>query len=243
MKNLRLSEFEESRFGVRTARVECVRADDVPLVLEFAAEHGVAMLIARCDAADPGAAQALEDAGARLMDTLIYYERDLERRPPDASLADERMRPLKRDDPADLEAMAAIARSSFADYYGHYHADSRLDRRSADEAYVDWAVRSGRGELADQVIVAEVDGEPAGFGTFRVDPDGAGDFVLAAVSPDARQHGLYRAIAAAGMLWTQQRGATRYYSSTQIGNIAVQKVWCRLGMEPARAITTFHLWR
>ena len=30
--------------------------------------------------------------------------------------------------------------------------------------------------------------------------------------------------------------------STQVTNLAVQKVWSRLGFEPSRSYYTFHLW-
>lgn len=239
MKGLRRSQLEEARFGVRTARVEAVRADDVPAILDFCAREHVELLIARCDAADNGAATALEDAGGRLMDTLTYWRRDLVTRAPEADVVDARVRPA---DPADLPAIAAIARESFHDYYGHYHADPRLPDDAASAAYADWAQRSLAGEAADVVLVAEVEGDVAAFGTFQIEPDRQCNFVLAAVAASGRQHGLYRAIAAGGMIWSAAEGAIAFYSSTQIGNLAVQKVWARLGMELSGAVHTFHRW-
>src|SRR5262249_28742175 len=149
------------RFGVRTARVEAVTASDVPAILAFCAERRVQLLIARLPVGDERAAQTLEDAGARLMDTLTYWERDCAAHPPDEHTHDPRLRPARE---AGLAPIEAMAREAFRDYAGHYHSDPRIDRARAAEAYVDWAVRSCRDRtVADEVLVAEVDGRVAGF--------------------------------------------------------------------------------
>jgi hypothetical protein len=44
------------------------------------------------------------------------------------------------------------------------------------------------------------------------------------------------------MAWCASRGAARMMVSTQINNVAVQKVWARLGFEPNYAYYTFHKW-
>ena len=241
MKGLRRAPLEEARFGIRTARVDGVRAPDLHEVIEFCRTEDVRLLIARTAASDMCAAQALEDAGARLMDTVVYYERDFAKRPLENDLSDARVRPATA---ADEAAVIAIARESFAGYYGHYHADPRLDRAATDAAYVDWAARSLHDrEVADQVLVAELEAEVSAFGTLQQDADGRCNYVLAAVAAAGRRHGLYRAIAGTGMAWAMKSGASAFYSSTQIGNLAVQKVWTRLGMEPADAVHTFHWWR
>jgi RimJ/RimL family protein N-acetyltransferase len=241
LRGLRRAPLEEARFGIRTARAEEVTAEDLPALLDFCGEESVQLLIARCDASDLCAAQALEEGGARLMDTIVYWERDLAKRPPEEGLADPRVRPATRSDEA---AVIAIAQESFAGYYGHYHADRRLDRAATDAAYVDWAARSlSDPSAADTVMVAEVEGAVSAFGTLKIESDGRCNYILAAVAASAGRLGLYRAIAATGIEWAAARGAPAFYSSTQIGNLAVQKVWARLGMELSGAVNTFHWWR
>ena len=240
VKGLRRSPLEESRFGIRTGRVEGVQADDLPELTNFCRAEDLELLIARCDAAEVTAAQALEDAGARLMDTIVYWERDFLKRPTEPDLGDPRVRPAVS---ADQAAVLEIARESFAGYYGHYHADKRLDRHATDAAYVDWAQRSLHdATVADAVLVAEVDRRVAGFCTVQMEPGQRCNWILAAVAADGRRHGLYRAMGQASMAWAHAQGAGAFYSSTQIGNVAVQKVWARLSMEFFRAVHTFHWW-
>jgi len=42
--------------------------------------------------------------------------------------------------------------------------------------------------------------------------------------------------------WFEARGRSRMLISTQITNVAVQKVWIRLGFEPSKSYYTFHKW-
>jgi hypothetical protein len=46
----------------------------------------------------------------------------------------------------------------------------------------------------------------------------------------------------AAMAWLAARGRTRMVVSTQITNLAVQKVWARLGFEPSSSYYTLHRW-
>lgn len=231
---------ETARFGIESARLTAEEPDQVPGLVEAARSAGVRLLITRIPVVATGLLHALEHSGFRLMDTLVYYERDLERNPPDASLFDARVRPATA---ADRDRLAAVAHDAFRGYVGHFHADPGLDSAEADAAYVDWARRSlEEPGVADAVVVGEVDGVVSAFGTFREEADGRCDFALAGVAAPAQRGGLYRAIAASGILWAGQRGCRVFQSSTQLPNVGVQKVWVRLLMEPARAYHTLHRW-
>jgi len=241
VKGPRRAPLEESRFGIRTGRAEEIQAADLPALDAYCRDQNLELLIARCDAADTPAAQALEEAGGRLMDTIVYWERDYQKRPLECDSGDDRVRVAEA---SDERAVIEIARESFAGYYGHYHADKRLDRTATDAAYVDWAERSLRDPgVADAVLVAEVGGRILGFCTTQMETDDRCNWILAAVAAEGRRHGIYRAMGESSMAWAKARGAKAFYSSTQIGNVAVQKVWARLGMEFAKAVHTFHWWR
>ncbi len=173
------------------------------------------------------------------MDTLIYYRRDLRRALPRKISPI----PIRAARPEDEEEVRRIAAEAFRGYGGHYHADPRLDPMKADETYRDWAVRSCRGELADEVLVAAGEGERlSGFITLRLNGPEEVEGGLFAVSPEARGRGVSRALIVEALRWCWQRGARHMLISTQITNIAVQKVWIRAGFEPSHAYYTFHIW-
>jgi hypothetical protein len=134
---------DEARFGVRAARCRLTSREDMANVHEYCRTNAIELLIARCASGRLEVVQHLEQSGYRLMDTLLYYAFDLTRRP----IPDEADKVLIRwAVPSDAPAIEAVARPSFKGYFGHYHADERLDREQADETYVSWAVTSGRGK-------------------------------------------------------------------------------------------------
>ncbi len=76
----------------------------------------------------------------------------------------------------------------------------------------------------------------------RHDGSGDGQAVVGGVTPAARRLGAYRTLLVAGMRGLAAEGATRMIVSTQVTNVAVQKVWARLGFEPGWSRYTLHKW-
>lgn len=235
-----LSAIDEERFGIRTARSSQVSLETLPAVLSFCRANRVEFLIARCLCTELPAAQAMEAWGFSLMDTLVHCVRDLTRGPLPTDDGGMVIRPFR---PGDVDAIKAVATESFHGYVGHYHADARLERAKCDEAYTSWALRScASRDVADEVLVAEQDGELVGYFTLRLNSPAEGEAVVGGVLPSVQGQGVYRSFLIRGMAWCASQGATRMMVSTQITNIAVQKVWARLGFEPSHAYYTFHKW-
>lgn len=237
---IHLSAVDEERFGIRTARTYIDSESGLSYVLEASQQEGIKFLIARCPTPELRVVQSMESAGFQLMDTLVYYRRDLKKTPP----ADKPDQPfIRRYHDGDVDGIKAVAEQSFKGYYGHYHADPRLDPLKADEGYVSWAVRSCLSrEVAQEVLVAEADGEIQGFITLRMNESDEGEAVVGGVLPSAQGGGTYRAFIIHTMHWCLEQGATYTILSTQITNIAVQKVWARLGFEMHHSYYTFHKW-
>lgn len=235
-----LSPIDGKRFGISVARASVVALDTLPPVNDFCRQNRVALLIARCSASELGVAQAMERDGFSLMDTLVYYARDLAKTPIPSDTGKVPIRPVR---PKEEDAVQRVAAESFQGYFGHYHADERLGRKECDEVYTSWALRSCTSrDVADEVLVAELDGNVVGFATLRLNSPEEGEGVLFGVAPSAQGHGIYRSFMIGGMNWCLSKGLTRMVVSTQITNTAVQKVWTRVGFEPSHAYYTFHKW-
>ncbi len=234
-----LSPLDTNRFGVVTARADGVAADGLDRILEFCESHGVELLVARSRVEDSAASHALGVAGFLLMDTLVYYERDLIVSPV-AGSPSPLVEPLGGEDAIQVEA---IARECFRDYSGHYHADLRLDRTACTEVYASWA-RACCDEMQPQrfVLVVGDPGNRVGFSAFRQTSPHEGELLLGAVLPTARGRGLYGQLTAAGMHRLQASGATRFITSTHLGNWSAQAAWAGAGLRPYRAFHTFHRW-
>jgi GNAT superfamily N-acetyltransferase len=232
------SEIDSVHFGIRVARASDVSLDDLAEVMHFCDVNRIDLLIARCATTDTSVAQAMEKQGFLLMDTLVYYKADLIKRPLPPRRATMRVRALQ---PADESQVQDLAAAAFKGYFGHYHADPRLDQRKCDEAYRSWALRSCTG-AADGVLVAEQVGEVLGFATLRLNSPQEGEGVLVAVAPKTQGRGIGPALMVDCMHWCKERGAQRMIISTQVRNISAQKVWCRVGFEPSYSYYTFHKW-
>lgn len=235
-----LSAIDEERFGIQTARAMVTTPDDVAQVLGFCRTNRAVLLIARCPAAELRTVQRMEQQGFLLMDTLLYYVRHLAKPPIPEDRNASLIRPLR---PGDEEQVREIATQSFKGYYGHYHADPRLDSDKCDEAYVSWAVRSATSrEIADEVLVADIDGRLAGFATLRRNNDEEGEGVLYGVAPWAQGRGIYRSLMAQSLEWCQEQNYTHMLYSTQILNNTAQNTCTRLCFEMSHAYYTFHRW-
>jgi GNAT superfamily N-acetyltransferase len=233
------SEIDSARFGIRVARAH-IAPDNFSQVMDFCSAEHIDLLIARCATSDLATAQKMEALGSVLTDTLVYYSFDLVKR----AIPDDSPRALVRKiAPADHAQVERVAAAAFQGYYGHYHADPRLDPRKCDEGYVSWALRScASRQVATDVLVAEYNGKVVGFATLRLNSLEEGEGVLFGVAPEAQGMGIYRSFMVDGMQWCKQQQVKRMVVSTQVTNVAVQKVWCRVGFEPAHSYYTFHRW-
>lgn len=237
-RGIRMSPLDTHRFGVVTARVDDLGAAEVAEAMAYCQAHDVELLIARAPIEDLEVVHRLGAAGFELMDTLVYYERDL-RHSPVIEPADVFAAPAD----TDVDQVEAIARECFRQYSGHYHADSRLDREACREVYASWARNACLERSHDSFVL--VVGEPdhrVGFSCFRRPSAEIGELVLGAVLPEARGQKLYTRLTLAGAYKLQTAGATRFITSTHLGNWAAEAAWSSAGLRPYRAYHTFHRW-
>ncbi|WP_028048190.1 GNAT family N-acetyltransferase [Cellulomonas sp. URHD0024] len=103
-----------------------------------------------------------------------------------------------------------------------------------------------------RVLLAQLDGEPAGLMLARIVGPGpftdvvAMDIEAVYVRPDARRRGLGRAMLLAAVAMAEEAGATELYSSPLPGARGMQRFLARIGFAPAashRAVSTAVLQR
>jgi GNAT superfamily N-acetyltransferase len=232
------SPLDEQRFNLRVARAANVTWAAIRDMMDFCRREQIELLVARCPVDELDAVHAMEAAGFLLMDTLLYYARDLCTEIPPLS-GKIKVRPAQA---GDEQAVAQIAAQAFRGYVSHYHADPRLDRSACDDIYVDWAARSFRREAASELLVAEDNCRVLGFISLKILSPDEVDGPLFAVLPEAQGQGVGRALMTAALHWCQQQGAQWMLISTQVTNRASQTVWMRLGFSPHQAYYTFHRW-
>lgn len=126
-------------------------------------------------------ARRLEDAGFRLVDTGMNFER------PTWAAAHSRFSRMA--EPTDRSAIEAIAVRNFS--FSRFHLDPLVSNDAANEIKRQWAGNYFDGKRGDGMIVAEVEGRTVGFLQYLV----AGDVLtidLVAVDDRYRGRGLAR---------------------------------------------------
>lgn len=240
MKQIELSKLDSERFGYITARGELSKDISIEAAINCAKELGADVLMLRVPTTNLQGAQQALTIGAILTDTLVYYNYKVS--DPVPIVLDDKLthRLLNSQDAQKVES---LAREAFRDYLGHYHADPKLSRQAADETYASWAYRSCLGfPVADAVIGIENDkSDIMGFITLKRDQQ-LTLIELNAVSPHYQQRGIYAALVGLAINWAVKQGCVKLSVSSQLNNISVQKVWCRLGFEPSKSFYTLHLW-
>lgn len=235
-----LSPLDKQRFGFQTVQARDLSDSELVDLARFCEENAVEFSIIRVNVNHLDMVQKLEDEGYRLMDTLVYYVFQFDKK---SIPSDSNNHVLRSIIPQDLEAVTAIAQDSFKGYYGHYHADPRLPKDKCDAVYIDWASNSVRSrEMADDVLVVVGEKDLDGFATLRMNSPQEGEGILFGVAPHAQGKGIYQSMMIGGMNWARGKGASQMVVSTQVTNVAVQKVWARLGFEMNRAYYTLHKW-
>ena len=232
------SALDSQRFAIRVFRGRADNVEAAADLLQFARSTDLDLLIVRCPVEAVAAAQALERSGAFLTDTLVYY-----RGPTSGFVLSAAPSPSVRlCQEADRASLQAIARASFAGFFGHYHADPRLDPIAATEGYVEWA-SSALADAASVVLVSETDGSLSGFLTAKKLDAKTCEIVLTGVAPEFQRRGIYAALFREIGYLARRQGASELLVSTQLANLAPQKVWTRAGLEIDHAVYTFHWWK
>ena len=201
---LGLSSIDEERFGIRSARASGLTVEALPGVIEFCQQNDVKFLVARCPVHELPAAQAMEGNGFILMDTLLYFARQLMNvsLPPIGDMLQ-----IRSAHSHEAQEIGNLAAQVFQNYGGHYHADPRLDRQACDDVYASWAYRSCISrEVADEVLVAELQGKAVGFITLKMRSQQEGEAPLYGVAPSMQGQGIGRDLMIEAMHWFASRG-------------------------------------
>jgi GNAT superfamily N-acetyltransferase len=107
--------------------------------------------------------------------------------------------------------------------------------------YERWIENSCRGQ-ADRVLVAEWEGQPAGYITCHRERPGAGRIGLFAVDERARGKGLGADLIRDAIEWFQSEGMSEIFVATQGGSEPAQRVYRKQGFLVDSIRLWFHYW-
>lgn len=214
----RVLEWDSDFWGVTIAQADSARAG-------FAGDCMWLLL----DAGDIDQIHFAEDRGFRLMDVRVTLER------PASTMTYTRALPVV---PADVEALAAIARTAHRST--RFYADPRFDRERCDDLYEGWLRNSVNG-WADRVLRVGLPGAPLGYVTVHLDGD-AGSIGLIAVAEHARGRGNGVALVRGALTHAARAGARSMSVVTQGRNVAALRCFEACGCRVVQMQVWMHKW-
>lgn len=247
------NDFETDLFGIRMGCVRTLihepgnRAALRALVFDMLGQTdalGVDHLSARIDAGNLECIRVLEDAGFRMVDSLVTYAYLPRWEPPPPVRSLGTVREIRE---SDHDTIVELTAEAYRGFRGRYHQDPKLPDAIADRVYVEWARRLCTGEWSDRVFVAEAsDGSVAGYMGFRrIEPIsriagvpiyGGG---LGACRPD--RVGAYRGLLYTGTVWAHDRGGVAE-TQTQASNAPAVRLYESIGLRLVSVDHSFHRW-
>jgi GNAT superfamily N-acetyltransferase len=188
-------------------------------------------LYARVPTGTVGALRGLERLGFAVVDTNVVFER------PAAGV---RAAPIatRQARPEDRGPTMEVAATSFR--HSRLHLDPAIPREIADRSRAEWAGNFFAGRRGDHMIVAEADGELAGFAQLLGPRDSIVTIDLIGVAAPFRRRGIAAAlIAAAGKI----AGAQNLRVGTQIANTPSLRLYETLGFRIVETHYVLHYHR
>ena len=237
-----ISQLDTLRFGFKVAKVN--EFLDTPMRVVCALrQQGVSLVISRVATGDIDLINQMEDVGFRLKDVQLTYGFDCcNPLPPLVFNESCDYRALR---PEDIVGIARIAADAFRNY-GHYSKTEQTRTVNSSVIYEDWARRTcTTSDIADYIVVAEMNAAVAGFLSLKIGVEGHTKFaagVIGAVSKEYRHVGIFRGINIAGLHWAREQGIARVEHNVLVNNASVIKTYTSLGFNVIRSETTFHCW-
>jgi ribosomal protein S18 acetylase RimI-like enzyme len=170
----------------------------------------------------------------RLMDLPVDMKHRLRDLPARAPLAPDRS--VRLGTPADVSAMRAMTRGAFN--LTRFGVDPFFTQTQIDDFYATWATNLFTG-LADAVLVAEVDGQLAGFVAAKRLASGQGRIPLVATASAFQRRGVARDLLAHTLGWFVDAGCTAAFVKTQATNYPAVALYERAGFTLDHAELTF----
>ena len=234
--------WDSAYWGFPVARVlgDSLTRERVAAIDHWCEANAIACLYFLATFDDPTTVRCAEDAGFRLVDMRVSAVLTAERFAlfvPPTPRPGLIVRPAMA---ADLPALQRMASDSYLTT--RFYFDPHFPRDKCAALYAHWITESFRGQ-ADQVLVVEFAGAPAGYTTLHLPTsDAAARVSLLNTAPDARRRGVAKELLRAGFAWFALHDVHEFVGVTQARNMAVQGFNSQIGFVTQSCGLWYHKW-
>jgi RimJ/RimL family protein N-acetyltransferase len=244
------SESESKTFGFPVARLSIgagASLDATSLKKTLAdALANYKLIIARWESTNqivPGIlGQAAKTANFELIPcpTLIYWGIDLDsqaNQQPSVSPADE----PKVKVTTDITTLDSLIAETFHNYPSHYAFNPYLPKNTTELAYRGWVKVLSLDPAAQCQVIYSANDAPAGIGISKQLTSEVVEVLIAGIAKAHQNQGLYPVLLTELIRSACNHTSQRLVISTQASNVAVQRVWARMGLRPILSVENCHL--
>lgn len=225
-------------FDCRIARLESNRLT-APLAAAadiWCQEERIDCLYLLADADDAETVRQAERHGYNLVDIRVTLDTHLGEARQAAGVSGNAIRTAL---PSDIPALKAAAGKNHQD--SRFYFDQHFPASRCDALYETWIERSCA-EYADAVLVAERNGQVAGYISCHRNPDGGGQIGLVGVAPQFQGQRLGPLLLEAALDWFFLQGIRQVTVVTQGRNARAQRLYQKYGFLTASVQLWYHKW-
>lgn len=228
----------------------------VPFILQKSRDLGIEHLSLRVDTDDLAIIHGVEEAGFRLMDSIVTSIFDLKKgvspvRSPRLRRGSHlrrltsngvKIRPYEE---KDLEGLREMTRGLFK--FGRFHTDPNLPDKACEELYVKWIERD-TGGYADTILLSEQNSQITGFIACLINEDfnrhfgtNLGTIDLFGVRAQSQGRGVGTHLIRAALEWFKGK-VDLMRSGTMIKNYPAIRIYQKVGFKIVGTNFSFHKW-
>jgi len=227
-------------FSSRIARVKGQRLtiEGCKTVIEWSDSNRIDCLYFLADADDPETHQVAEDHGFRFRDIRVTFDRILGVVENPILPNNVVIRPFRL---AEVDRLREISRSSYE--HTRFFNDPHFPHERCVAMYDTWIRKSCLENYADQVIIAELNGQVVGYVTCKLAPDKReGSIGLIGIVEEARNQRLGQYLIEAALNWFAQENVEKVSVVTQGRNIGAQRLYQKCGFATRSVQLWYHRW-
>lgn len=223
-------------FGVKVGRLRAHRltVGTLHTVEDWCQANNLDCVYFLADADDPETARLAQSHNFRMVDIRVTLARKLNAPEPAPASGN-----IRQAVTGDLPQLRAIAGTSHED--SRFYFDGAFPREKCRLLYQTWISKSLQG-YADIVLVAEHNGEAAGYISCKRRGAKTGEIGLLAVGSQAQGLGLGRQLVIGALHWFRNHGIELVEVVTQGRNVRAQKCYQRCGFLTHSVQIWYHRW-